>query len=462
MHILTTHHKKCHPIKRIALPLFFCLNLALSTQTLANTNQQQSPEKSTAPATEKSTIPLSELRTLAEVLEQIKNTYVEDIDDKTLLESAIKGMLYELDPHSAYLKPTEFDDLKVSTSGEFGGLGIEIGLEEGFIKVISPIDDTPAYKAGIQAGDLIVRINDTSVKGMSLNESVELMRGKIGSPITLTVARPNETKQLTFTLNRAKIKVQSVKRKIIDADYGYLRITQFQSNTGEDTKLHLKKLLDKNKNLKGLILDLRNNPGGTLNDAIKVSDLFLDNGLIVYTEGRHPDSKSTHIATPGDSLGGAPIVVLVNGGSASASEIVAGALQDHKRGIIMGTNTFGKGSVQTILPLFHGSALKLTTARYFTPSGNSIQAQGIKPDILVEQGKLTKVKAHYENFKEADLKGHLGNDNGKKERKGDDRNDESLADKDYQLYQAVSLLKGITIANSINIDEVKTAQASQK
>ncbi|HFD88120.1 MAG TPA: S41 family peptidase, partial [Gammaproteobacteria bacterium] len=372
-------------------------------------------------------------------------------EDSDLLENAIRGMLTGLDPHSTYLDPEAYRELRVGTSGKFGGLGIEVGMENGFVKVISPIDDTPAQRAGIQTGDLIIRIDDTPVKGLSLGDAVKLMRGDPGSKILLTVVRESEDKPLKISITRAVIKVNSVKSRMLDPGFGYVRISQFQSNTGENIINAVSELKKEYKaNLKGLIIDLRNNPGGVLNAAVAVSDAFLEDGLIVYTEGRVNDSEMKFKATPTDIVKGAPIVVLVNGGSASASEIVAGALQDHKRAIIMGTTTFGKGSVQTILPIPNGAALKLTTARYYTPSGRSIQAEGIIPDIKLENVRLTEMEASpFDQIKEANLSGHLDNDNGNNNNKTDDKsnnNEETpLAQKDYQLYEALNLLKGLEI-----------------
>ena len=398
-------------------------------------------------------LPLAELRSFTEVFARIKKDYVEEISDKTLLENAIRGMLSGLDPHSSYLDPENFKELQVGTTGEFGGLGIEVGMEDGFVKVIAPIDDTPAQKAGVQAGDLIIRLDEKPVKGLTLHQAVKIMRGKVGTDIVLLIIREGADKPLKITITRATIKVKSVRFRSLDDGFGYLRISQFQSHTGENLAEAIDKLKEENDgNLKGLVLDLRNNPGGVLNAAVEVSDAFLEKGLIVYTQGRIADSEMKFSATPRRVLDGAPLVVLVNGGSASASEIVAGALQDHKRAIIMGTQTFGKGSVQTILPLTNDTALKLTTARYFTPSGRSIQAEGITPDIMLEPLKVTKLETSgLERVKEADLSGHLANGNGdgnskaKKDNKGKDDKKASLAQTDYQLYEALNLLKGLEI-----------------
>ena len=393
------------------------------------------------------TLPLNDLRTFAEVLERIKTAYVEPIDDKTLFENAIKGMLSNLDPHSSYLEPDAFRDLQESTSGEFGGLGIEVGLEDGILQVIAPIDDSPASAAGLEAQDLIIKIDDQPTKGLSLMESVEKMRGKPGTSIRLTIVREGR-KPFDVTLKRAVIKNRSVKSQLLENDYGFLRISQFQVNTGDEVEKALARLKKENKGqpLKGLILDLRNNPGGVLQAAVEVTDHFLSSGLIVYTKGRLANAELRFSANAKNASEGVPLVVLINGGSASASEIVAGALQDHKRGIVMGTDSFGKGSVQTVLPLNNDRALKLTTALYYTPKGRSIQAQGIVPDILVERAKLSQEDSTM-GIKEADLVGHLGNGNGGPDKRSNADKDKKprLQDEDYQINQAINLLKGLNV-----------------
>ncbi|MDH3311283.1 MAG: S41 family peptidase [Gammaproteobacteria bacterium] len=401
-------------------------------------------------------LPLDELRTFTEVFSRIKADYVEPVEDKKLLQDAVQGMLSGLDPHSAYLDSESFRDMRVETEGQFGGLGIEVTMENGFVKVVSPIEDTPAARSGVKPGDLIIRLDDKAVKGMTLTEAVRVMRGKPGTDITLTIVREGAIKPLKVTLTRAVIKIQSVKSRVLEPGFGYVRITQFQAGTEKGLADVIKKLEVENKDkLRGMVLDLRNNPGGVLNAAVGVSDAFLDKGLIVYTEGRVADSKMKLSATPGDLLNGAPIVVLVNGGSASASEIVAGALQDHKRAVIMGTKSFGKGSVQTIVPVSNGAALKITTARYYTPNGRSIQASGIVPDIVTEEAKITKSETS-DRLREADLARHL--DNGeetplpkvepkkedKKEGKLNNETGKSPVTEDYQLQEALNLLKGIS------------------
>ena len=361
-------------------------------------------------------LPLDELRTFTGVLDAVKQDYVESIKDKDLLENAIRGMLSNLDPHSAFLDAEAFQDLQVGTSGELGGLGIEVGQEDGFIKVITPIDDTPAARAGVRSGDLIIRLDDTSVKGMALSDAIQRMRGKPNTAITLTIIREGLRKPLKMKLVREVIQVKSVKSRLLEPGFAYLRVTQFQAKTAQNLQHDLQTLEQQNKApLKGLVLDLRNNPGGVLNGAVDVADDFLDDGVIVETKGRGNGSDQSYKATPGDLLKSAPMVVLVNGGSASASEIVAGALQDHHRALILGERTFGKGSVQTILPLGNGTAVKLTTARYYTPKGRSIQAAGIEPDIKLKPLKIGSADSADPDFiKEADLTGHLRNDRSDK------------------------------------------------
>ncbi len=427
-------------------------------------------------------LPIEELRSFAEVFGRIKSDYVEPVSDKKLITEAITGMLSGLDPHSAYLDAEGFKELQVGTQGEFGGLGIEVGMEDGLVKVISPIEDTPAYQAGIKTGDLIIKLDDTLVKGLTLNDAVKRMRGKPGTDILLTVIRKPEPKPLLITVTRAVIKVQSVKSRLVDPGYAFVRITQFQEHTGENLATALEKLLKESKNeLKGLVLDLRNDPGGLLTGSVGVSAAFLPaDALVVYTEGRTEDAKMRLNASPSDYLRGTgksdylkdlspvfktvPMVVLINGGSASASEIVAGALQDHKRAVIMGTQSFGKGSVQTILPLGNNTAIKLTTARYFTPNGRSIQATGIVPDIIAEDPATAAQESAF-RLREADLDRHLINGNKKEEPatpakpvaapKASPKSKEGDTDKpvitefgsknDYQLNQALNLLKGMHI-----------------
>ncbi len=425
-------------------------------------------------------LPLDELRTFAEVYGKIKSDYVEDVADKKLINEAINGMLTGLDPHSSFLDADGFKDLQAGTQGEFGGLGIEVGMEDGLVKVISPIEDTPAFKAGIKTGDLIMQLDEKLVKGMSLNDAVKIMRGKPDTSIKLTVLRKGENTPLNFTLVRAIIKTQSVKFKLSEPNYGYVRVTQFQEHSAEDLAKAIKALYAQNKApLKGLVLDLRNNPGGLITAAVGISAAFVQkDALVVYTEGRAEDAKMRLTANPvnyarngdkGDFLRdlppeikNVPMVVIINGGSASASEIVSGALQDHKRAVIMGTQSFGKGSVQTILPMNNGTAIKLTTARYFTPNGRSIQAKGIVPDIVVEDATVNTADQGL-NLREADLSNHLSNPKETETQTAPkppvvkpNAKDKQLADKtpmeagtksDYQFMQALNLLKGMDILN---------------
>ena len=405
------------------------------------------------PAISKPDIPLNELRAFSEIFGRIKNNYVEPVEDKELLQNAIRGMLSGLDPHSTYLDLEDFKSLREGTSGEFGGLGIEVTMEDGFVRVVSPIDDTPAAEAGVLAGDLIIRLDEKPVKGLALREAVDMMRGKPGTDLLITILREGEDKPINITLTRAIIKVKSVKHKTLEPGYGYVRISTFQQRTSEGLNKAIEQLKkDNNDTLKGLVLDLRNNPGGLLNAAVDVSDAFITKGMIVYTDGRIPDSKQEFNANPRDLLEGAPLVVLVNGGSASASEIVAGALQDHHRAVILGTKTFGKGSVQTVMPLTDKTAVKMTTARYFTPSGRSIQAEGIVPDIIVERVKITAIdNTGFKPLSERDLSKHISNGNGKtdadiSEKTTDEETSSApLAVTDYALSEALNLLKGINI-----------------
>ncbi len=443
-------------------------------------------------------LPVDELRAFADVFNAIKQGYVEPVEDKKLLDHAISGMLSGLDPHSAYLDADAFRDLREGTQGEFGGLGIEVTMEDGFVKVVSPIEDTPAFRAGVQGGDLIVKIGDTPVKGMSLTDAVKLMRGKPGTKLELTIIRKDESAPIVINLTREVIKVQSVKSKMIEPGYAYVRVVQFQENTAPSLVDHLKKLAAEGP-LAGLVLDLRNDPGGLLNGAIGVSAAFLPkDALVVSTDGRAPDAKREYRANIEDYMRGrgrdfirdvpkeisdVPMVVLVNAGSASASEIVAGALQDHKRATVVGTQTFGKGSVQTIMPLSKDTGIKLTTARYYTPNGRSIQAKGIEPDIVIEETEKGSVR----HLREADLIGHLedmktqnsqtpaadavpGDESAADEDESKDGEEETPEDKeaakmprielgsadDYQLNRAIALLKERKLAQQQPGDEQPT------
>jgi len=386
------------------------------------------------------------LNLFGDVLERIRADYVEAPNDKELIESAITGMLSSLDPHSSYMNAESFGDMQVQTRGEFGGLGIEVTLENGLVKVVSPIDDTPAYRAGLKPGDYISHLDGEPIMGMTLDEAVDLMRGEVGTDITLTIQRIDED-AFDVTLTRAVIKIDSVRSRL-EGDIGYLRITTFnqQSEKGV-TKAMSSFIEEKGDALKGIVLDLRNNPGGLLDQAISVSDAFLEKGEIVSTRSRNPEDTQRFNARPGDLANGLPLVVLINGGSASASEIVAGALQDHGRAIILGTQSFGKGSVQTIIPLPKHGAMRLTTARYYTPSGTSIQGTGITPDIIVEQARLETLESP-NHRREADLRGALENDNAPDAQDADSAaagKTDKDAPQDYQLDRAVDLLHGIAL-----------------
>ena len=437
-----------------------------------------------ADKTKSTTLPIDDLRTFAEVFGKIKSDYVEEIDDKKLINEALSGMLSGLDPHSSFLDLDQTKDLQAGTAGEFGGLGIEVGMEDGFVLVISPIEDTPAYKAGLKSGDLIMKLDSTAVKGLTLGEAVKLMRGKPGTAIILQILRKGVNAPFDLKVTRAQIKTKSVKAKLIEPNYAYIRITQFQERTGEDLAKVLKKLRVENKfAFNGIILDMRNNPGGLLNSSVAVSAAFLKEGdLVVYTEGRAPDSKMNLTTSPENfvrndpkknnflkdlpsDIKDTPMVVLINNGSASASEIVAGALQDHKRALIVGTRSFGKGSVQSILPMANGTAIKLTTARYFTPNGRSIQGKGIEPDVIVDDGMdefaireadLNNTLSNPEEGKKEDLKKNMNGDTKLEEIKEGPTDDGAAALRNFkpikfgekddkQFNEALNILKGIDL-----------------
>ncbi len=425
--------------------IFVGISVSLTSSVLAEKKAEES-----------SGLPLNELRNFSDIFARVKTDYVEDVDDKTLLENAIRGMLSGLDPHSTYLNSDEYKELKIGTTGKFGGLGIQVGMEDGFVKVISPIDDTPAYRAGLESGDLIIRLDGKSVKGMTLNDAVKIMRGDPGTDIKLIVIREGADKPLPFTVTRDIISVQSVKCRILEPGYGYIRISNFQSKTARDLVSELSNLKKENKSeLKGLVLDLRNNPGGVLSAAADVSDAFINEGKLVYTQGRIANSDFEFNAKPGDIMNGSPVVVLINGGSASASEIVAGALQDHKRAVIMGSKSFGKGSVQTIQELRSGGAVKITTARYFTPNGRSIQGEGITPDIILDRYEIKDSKDDASlRIKESDLTGSISNPTKSQEaikkaeaegKKAEEEKPHIKASEDFQLFEALLLLKGLNI-----------------
>ena len=453
MHILT------RPATALAVGIAIGISVTLTQGVFA---EREKPEA----------LPIKDMQTFIEILNRVKSDYVEPVSDQQLFENALRGMLSGLDPHSSYLDQDEFKDMNVATTGKFGGLGIEVQLQNGFVRVVSPIDDTPAERAGIQPGDYIIKIDDTQVKGLSLSEAVKKMRGEPGSKITLTLVRDGATAPLVFDLKRAIINVSSVKSRMLEPGLGYLRISSFTTETGTALDKDLAKLKkEAGGQLKGLVLDLRNNPGGVLDAAVKVSDAFLAKGAIVSIKGREAAGGREFSATPGDALDGKPLVVLVNGGSASASEIVAGALQDQRRAVVMGAKTFGKGSVQTVMPLQNDSAIKLTTARYYTPSGRSIQAEGIEPDVTIRSLKVSSTEEDgFDPIKEADLKGSLQNEKGKTatpEPKAGDKpatgdaadkdvkelndarkkeKEAPLAESDYSLYEALNLLKGLVIS----------------
>ena len=419
----------------LALSATLLISFSLSAQELATDSgnaEKSQPEGQ---------LPLRELRVFTQVFEQIRRGYVEEVKDTELLDNAIAGLLLELDPHSAYLNESDYDELKESATGEYGGLGMVVGSERCMIKIISPIDDTPAAKAGIKAGDLIVEVDGAPVRGMALQKAIDKLRGEKGTSIDLTVLRDDQEVPIEFTIIRDIIQVSSVRSRILEPGYGYVRISQFQTSSGDDFKKELLELKQQEIELKGVIIDLRNNPGGLVPASVEISDAVLDGGTVVYTEGRLPSSNSTYQATSGDLLAGIPIVVLINGGSASASEIVAGALQDHRRAAIIGTQSFGKGSVQTVIPLGDGRAVKLTTARYYTPSGRSIQAEGIVPDIIVEPAEIRRYQLR-DRVREEDLEGHLEQASETDDSPAEP--EEDITD-DNQLYEALNVLKGFQL-----------------
>ncbi len=393
-------------------------------------------------------LPLDEVRMFTEALDRIRMAYVEEIDDKTLLENAIRGMLSGLDPHSAYMAGQEYDALQETTSGEFGGLGIEVGRENGYIKVISPIDDTPADRAGIEAGDLIIQIDNKPLRDLTPEEAANMMRGEPGTEVTVTIAREG-MEPFELTVVREVIAITSVRSRLLEPGYAYVRIAQFRLNTGEELEDELRELYEENGELKGMILDLRNNPGGILQASVRVVDAFIEEGSIVSTKGRLEGNDMTFSANLATLVPDVPLVVLINNGSASASEIVAGALQDHGRAVVMGTQSFGKGSVQTVLQLDDARAIKLTTSLYYTPSGRSIQAQGITPDILVDDAFVTRRARSISQYNEADLPGRLANGNGEETVDSDEEIAEALISAeqvlvtDYPLNEALNVLKGV-------------------
>ncbi|KTD54957.1 carboxy-terminal protease [Legionella sainthelensi] len=446
--------RKLHPC---SLAIAYAMTLMLSLPVFAD-DELNTDTSSNASNSDSKAVPLEDVQRFSNAIGEIKKYYVKPIDDKELFDNAIRGMLSGLDPHSSYLDEEEFKELQTSTSGEFGGLGLEVTMEDGVVKVVTPLVDTPAFKAGIKSGDYIIKLGKESVQGLSLKDAVNIMRGKAGSTIELTVLRKGVNKALTFDLVREVIQIKSVQSKLLAPGYGYIRLTQFQALTGKDMLQAIAQLKQKSGgNLKGLILDLRNNPGGLLDSAIQVSDAFLGKDksgkpeTIVSTKGRLPGSDFTALSKGLDVLHNAPMVVLINNGSASAAEIVAGALKDNKRAVILGTTSFGKGSVQTVLPLDNKTGIKLTTALYYTPSGTSIQATGIVPDIVVNEVEIPKNAAKTADatgFSEADLNGHILNKSVEKTKaKSTKAVLDDLMHNDYQLYAALTVLEGMSLAN---------------
>ena len=419
------------------------LSIALAIYVLT-----AAPLSGQAQQTELLPLPLDEVRMFTEALDRIRMAYVEEIDDKTLLENAIRGMLAGLDPHSAYMAGQEYDALQETTSGEFGGLGIEVGRENGYIKVISPIDDTPADRAGIEAGDLIIQIDNKPLRELTPEEAANMMRGEPGTEVTVTIAREG-MEPFELSVVREVIAITSVRSRILEPGYAYVRIAQFRLNTGEELEDELRELNAEHGELKGVVLDLRNNPGGVLQASVRVVDAFIEEGSIVSTKGRLGGNDMTFSASLATIAPDVPLAVLVNNGSASASEIVAGALQDHGRAVVMGTQSFGKGSVQTVLPLDDTRAIKLTTSMYYTPSGRSIQAQGITPDIIVDDAFVTRRSRSISQYNEADLPGRLANGNGEETVDSDGEMAEALISAeqvlvtDYPLNEALNVLKGV-------------------
>jgi len=440
---------------RTLLASLLCFTIFLPSQVFAQA-EPRTAETEEEKKKEKDTQDIyRQLNLFGDVFERVRAQYVESKEDEELVENAIRGMLSSLDPHSSYLDADDFKDMQVQTRGEFGGLGIEVTMENGFVKVVSPIDETPAFKAGIEAGDYVTHLDGEPVMGLSLSEAVDKMRGKVGSTLTLTIVREGADEAMEIDIVRDIIKIQSVKHRIEQDDIGYVRITTFNQNTMPGVEKAMKEIKkEAGDKIIGYVIDLRNNPGGLLDQAIGVSDAFLDKGEIVSTRGRNENDTKRDNSTPGDLADGKPIIVLVNGGSASASEIVAGALQDHRRAIVLGTQTFGKGSVQTIIPLPGHGAMRLTTARYYTPSGRSIQAEGVEPDIIIEQAKLEQLGGKSKRTSEKDLRGALNNDSKIKskvkallDKESDSSENDEEGEKeeaeDYQLDRAIDLLRGV-------------------
>ena len=425
--------------------------LALSSTVIAIAQTDESTEdKPTAVSTS-----FEELQLFADTFDAIRRGYVEDVTDAELFEMAVKGMLTSLDPHSAYLTDDDYENLQESTEGQFTGLGIEIGYRGGFIAIVTPIDGSPAIDAGLKAGDVILKIDGTSTQGMSTSESSTYMRGPEGTTVTLEIGRAGESQPFDVVVTRGVIDVPSVRSRELDDGYWLIRVSRFQRDSGREVTSAIESALEKGE-VKGVVLDVRNNPGGVMNASVEMASNFLDGGLVVYTKGRHPDSMNTYNAEPGELLPGVPVVVLVNGGSASASEIIAGALQDRGRAVIMGTQSFGKGSVQTVLPVSDTKALKLTTSLYYTPNGRSIQAEGIVPDVVVERAQLTSLEQG-NRLREADLNRSIENAGSSVETETEAI--ATLREDDNQVYEAFTLLKGINVYQSLGATPLSDAEA---
>lgn len=444
----TPNHEHAHVYlsmySKLLVFVFFVLLTLVTTPISEAKEEAEGIEKDQA----ETALPLEQIKNFAEIFTRIKRFYVEPVSDEQLLEHAITGMLNGLDPHSVYLKGENYDDLNEDATGRFGGLGIEVVMERGYVKVVTPVDDTPAAKAGIRTGDLIVKIDGESLAGLSLRESTNRMRGEPGTPISMTILREGEADPINIELIRAVIRQQSIKRQRLSDEIGYIRISQFQQDTAEMFRKELVQLKTADS-FAGLILDLRNNPGGLLTAAVSVADAFIEEGILVSTKGRIPEGDLSYTATPNDLIAGKPIVVLINGGSASASEIVAGALQDHRRAVLLGLETFGKGSVQSVMEINADEAIKLTTSRYFTPNGTSIQANGIHPDITVAQRYPSGEELQEQSLKERDLPNSLKNPD--EDNHADDElspQTVELLNADYQLFEAYKLMQGLVLFDS--------------
>lgn len=424
----------------ISAALFMSCNVGFADGVADLVEQDEQTEQLSPSA--QTPLPIEQIRNFSEIFTIIKQSYVEDVSDEELLDYAITGMLQGLDPHSSYYKEEDYYDLNESTKGRFGGLGIEVMMEKGLIKVVAPIDDTPAARAGMQTGDLIIRIDDKPINGLNLQQATEQLRGEPGTDVKITVVRDTEPEPFDLVLQRDIIQVKVVKREWLNDSIGYLRITQFQLTTSEIFRKELKRMAAQDK-FAGLIIDLRNNPGGLLNSAVSIADMFIEEGVLLKTKGRVHQVNHEYEATSSDLLKGKPLVVLINGGSASASEIVAGAIQDHQRGVLVGTQSFGKGSIQTVLDVGDKDGIKLTTGRYYTPSGRSIQAEGITPDIIVEQREYKEKKSAFQAVKEGDLHGHLENDGQANSQNSKTQN--SLLEDDLQLQEALNIMTAAII-----------------